>query len=67
MRGHVYDRVDIGLERRSSGLNEGSDSRTTHERDPSEVPEDNQEAPLFVVHIPRLGNAFFTLATEAGQ
>ena len=38
----------------------------THERNSCEVPEDNQETPFLVVHIPGLGNAFLTLAAGTG-
>jgi len=34
----------------------------TYEGNSGEVPEDNQEAPLFVVHIPGLWNALLALA-----
>ena len=37
----------------------------TYEWNPSEVPEDDQEAPLLMVHIPCLGNAFLALAASA--
>ena len=42
------------------------DSRTTYKGNSSEVPEDNQETPLLVVHIPGLRNTFLTLAAEMG-
>jgi len=62
VRGHVYDRVDIGLERKASESTEGDDSKTTYEGNSGEVPEDNQETPLLMVDIPGLGNAFLALA-----
>lgn len=66
VRGHVYDRVDVGLEQKTSEPIEWKDGRETYERNSCKVPEDNQEAPLFMVHIPSLRNAFLTLAAGAG-
>ena len=60
--GHVYDGVDIGLEQKTSESIKMKDNRPTYERNTCEVPEDNQEAPFFMVHVPSLGYAFLTLA-----
>jgi hypothetical protein len=51
---------------RASGSVEEKDSRTTYERNSREIPKDDQEAPLLVVNIPGLGDAFLTLAAGAG-
>lgn len=34
----------------------------THEWDAGKIPEDNHEAPLFVEHVPRLGDTLFAFA-----
>ena len=36
---------------------------SAHERDTGKIPEDNHEAPLFMVHVPSLGNTFLSFST----
>ena len=64
VRGHVYNRIDIGLKRRNSESAEREGGRTTYEGNSGKIPEDKQEAPLFMVYIPGLGDAFLALAAE---
>jgi len=54
-------REAVGLRIMGRHVDDGVD---IGEGDASEVPENNQEAPFLMVHIPSLRNAFLTLATS---
>jgi len=68
MGGHVDNRVNIGLSR--SGCQNKDETkviRWTHERHTRKIPKDNHEAPLFVEHIPCLGDTLFAFAASKAK
>ena len=61
MRGHIDDGVHVGLMGQVNSC-QREFNEYTHEGYASEVPENDEETPFLVEHVPSLGDTFFAFA-----